>query len=128
VQFARDGADFLVEQPLDEGVHVFVGRANGSAVREAIGDAVEPALELGFLRRRHDADAAEGVHPRFAREDVLRPEAMIDGEAAVQRVERFARTQREAPTPHLMDVRLWGHRSARRSIRLQSYSLAHKAG
>jgi hypothetical protein len=128
VQLAGHGAHFFIEQALDERVHVFVGGTSGRTISETIGDAIEPLLELGFFGGRHDPHAAEGVDPGLARHDVLRPEAVIDGEAAVQRVERLARTQREAPTPHLMDVRLLGHRSARRSIRLQSYSLVHTAG
>ncbi len=128
VELPGHGADFFVQQPLDERVYVLVWRAHGCPVGEALGDAVEAVLELRLLGGRHNADPAERVHPRLARDDVLRPEAMMDGEAAVQRVERFARSQREAPAPHLMDVRRWGHRSARRSIRRQSCSPAHKAG
>ena len=81
---------------------VFIGRTGGRAVGESLGDAVQAVEELGFFFGGQHAHAAEGVHPGLAGGDVLRPEAVIHRETAVQGVEGFRGTQREAPAPHLM--------------------------
>src|SRR5258706_361626 len=83
VQLSGDRADLGVEQALDEGVHVFIRRADRGAVGELVGDAIETADELRFFTGSHDAGVTERVHPRLARGDILRPEPMIDGKAAV---------------------------------------------
>ena len=83
MQLSRDRANLGVEQALDEGVHVFIGRADRGAVGEFVGDAIEAAEELRFFTGSHHAGVTEGVHPRLARGDILRPEPMIDGKTAV---------------------------------------------
>src|SRR6266550_1083666 len=83
MELPRHRTDFRVEQPLDERVHVFIGSAGGGAVSELVGDAVESFEQLRFFRGGQDARAAQRVYPRLAGGDVLRPETMIDGEAAV---------------------------------------------
>ena len=105
VELAGGGADFLVEQALDEGVHVLIRRAGGGTVGEPLGNAVEPVEQLGLFFRRQHPDAAQRVDPRFARRDILGPEAVIHREAAVQRVKRFSGTEREAAAPHLVGGR-----------------------
>ena len=102
VQLAGHRADFLVQQPLDERVHVFVGSACRGPVGQPLGHAVQPLEHPPFLPRQQHAHAAESVDPRLARRDVLRPEAVVHRETAVQRVERLARSQREPATPHLV--------------------------
>ena len=76
-------ADFGVEQPFDEAVNVLVGRTDRGPVREFVGHTIETLEQLRFFAGAQNAGAAKRVHPRFAREDVLRPEPMIDGETAV---------------------------------------------
>ena len=83
MELAGDGADFGVEQPLDQRVDVFIGRADRGAVGELVGDAIETAEELRFFSRSHNSGPRERVNPRFARGDVLRPKTMVDREAAV---------------------------------------------
>ena len=83
VQLSGDRADLGVEQALDEGVHVFIRRADRGAIGELVGDAIETAEELRFFTGSHDAGVTERVHPRLARGDILRPEPVIDGKAAV---------------------------------------------
>ena len=104
MQFAGDRADFGIQESLDEGVYVFVRRADAGAIGKTLGDPVEPAQELRFFLSRYNSCLTQCVHPRFARGDVLRPQPMIDGKAAIQRVERLARPRAEceAPAPHLM--------------------------
>src|SRR5207245_2181609 len=68
-----------------------------------------------FLGRGHDADPAQRMHPGLARRDVLGPQAVIDGEAAVERVERLTGTGAEPTAPHLM--RGGGRRGRRRRLR-----------
>ena len=41
MQLPRERAHVLVEQPLDEGVHVLVRGAHGGAVRQTLGDPIE---------------------------------------------------------------------------------------
>ena len=121
VELARRGADFFVEQALDERMDVLIGGAGRGAVGEPLGDAVEAVEQLGFLFSRQHADAAEGVNPRLAGGDVLRPEPVIHRETAVQGVERFGGPEREAATPHLVggsrglhsaSAPTWGRRCA----------------
>jgi len=83
VQLAGNRTHLGVEQPLDEGVHVFVRRADGGSIGELVGNAIEAREQLRLFRGRHHTRAAQRVHPRFASEDVLWPEAMIDGKGAV---------------------------------------------
>ena len=103
MQVAGQGADFLVQQPLDERVHVLVGGARGGAVSQPLGDAVQPLEQLRFFRRRQHPRTAQGVNPGLARRDVLRPEPVVHRETAVQGVERLAGAEGEAPAPHLAD-------------------------
>ncbi len=102
MQLARGGADFFVEQALDERMDVFIRGAGRGAVGEAFGDAVEAVEQLGFFFGRQHADTAEGVNPRLAGRDVLRPQPVIHRETAVQGVERFGGTERKAAAPHLI--------------------------
>ena len=83
MQFARESTNLLVEQSLDQRVHVLVRCADRGTVGQLIGDAIEAAEQLRFFMGSDDPRATECVHPRFARGDVLWPEAMIDGEAAI---------------------------------------------
>ena len=83
MQFARESTNLLVEQSLDEGMDVLVRCADRGTVGELIGDAIEAGKQLRLFMGSDDPCATEGVHPRFARGDVLWPEAMIDGEAAI---------------------------------------------
>ena len=41
VKLARHRADFEVEQPLYQGVHVLVGRADGRAIGQPLANAIE---------------------------------------------------------------------------------------
>ena len=121
VQFAGETTDLVVEQALHERVHVFVRCGDRGAVRELIGYAIEAAQQLRFFIDSDNPCLTECVHPRFARGDVLRPETMIDGETAIQRVERFARPENEASAPHPVSVSLLGHHCVQLSSQLQSY-------
>src|SRR5262249_10124119 len=104
VELAREGTDLVIQQPFDECVYVLIGGADCSPVGETLSDAVQAVQQLRFLRRREYANAAEGVDPRLARRDSLRPQAVIDRQTAIQGIERFARTEGESAAPHLM----WG--------------------
>jgi len=64
-------------------VHVLVGRAHCGSIGELISDAIQTFEELSFFAGVQNACAAERMHPRFTRGDVLRPETVIDGKAAV---------------------------------------------
>jgi hypothetical protein len=86
VELAGGGADLLVEQPLDEGVHVLVGGAEGGAVGEALGRAVEADEDERFFLGAQHAGATEGVGPGAARRHVLRPQPVIGAERAVEGV------------------------------------------
>ena len=108
-------------------MHVFVRCADGGAVGELIGYAIEAAKQLRFFIGSDNPGLTECVHPRFARGDVLRPETMIDGETAIQRVKRLARPESEASAPHLVSVSLLGHHCVRHSSQLQSYWPARTA-
>ena len=121
MELPRHGTDLFIEQPLDQRVDILVGRTGRGAVRQTLGHAIQPVQELQLFRRRQYADPTQGVHPRLAGGHVLRPQAVIYGEAAIQRVERFARSQVEAAPPHLVGRggRRWrglgrvvGHQSA----------------
>jgi len=127
VQLAGETTHLVVEQALHESVHVFVWGADRGAVGELIRYAIETAKQLRFFMGSDNSSPAERVHPRLARGDVLRPEAMIDGEAAIQRVERLARPESEASAPHLVSVSLLGHHCVQLSSQLQSYRPARKA-
>jgi len=83
VQFAGDRTDFGVEQSLDQRVDVLVRRAHCGPVGEFVRDAVEAFEQLRFFGGGQHTGAAQGVYPCLAGGDVLRPETMIDGEAAV---------------------------------------------
>ena len=116
VQLPRRRADLFVQQPLDQRVDVFVRGAHGGAVGEPLGDAVEPLEQRGLLGGGEHAHAAQRVDPRLARRDVLGPQPVVHGQAAVQRLQRLARAEGEAPTPHLvlrrLDPVLGRHQSA----------------
>src|SRR6185503_6206158 len=83
VELTGQGADFGVQQSLDERMHVFVRCADRGAVGQFVGDAVEAVEQLRFFAGAQNAGAAERVPPRLAREDILGPEAVIDGKGAV---------------------------------------------
>ena len=83
MELAGDGSNFGVQQPLDQCVHVFVRRADGRAVGEFVGDAIQSFEQQRFFAGAQNARAPQGVHPCLTREDVLRPETMIDGKTAV---------------------------------------------
>ncbi len=130
MQLAGNGADFVVEESLDERVDVFIGCAHCGAIRKPIGDAIEALEELRLFGRRQNPGAAQRVDPGFAREDVLRPEAMVDGKGTVQRIERLARPESEAPAPHVMEARvsLLGHPSVQPRVRPRSCWRGRRAG
>jgi hypothetical protein len=64
-------------------MNVVVRSAHSRPVRELVGDKVEALEELRFFAGAQHAGAAEGVHPRLAGENILRPEPVIDRETAV---------------------------------------------
>jgi len=70
-------------------MHVLVRRAHGRAIGEAFGDPVESFEELYLFDGCEDADATQRVNPGLAGGHVLRPEAVVDGEGAVEGVERL---------------------------------------
>ena len=114
MQLPRDRAHFLVQQALDQRVDVLIGRAHGGTVGQPLGDAVQALEQLRLFGGREHTHPAKGVDPGLARGHVLGPDAVIDGETAVQRIEGFARSQGEAPAPHLV------RRGFRRLVRHQS--------
>ena len=83
MQLPRNRTDFGVEQSLDERMHVFIWSADGGAVSELVGDAVEPFEQLCFFGGGQHGGAAQGVNPCLARGDILRPKTVIDRETAV---------------------------------------------
>ena len=102
VELPRDRPHLLVQQALDQRVDVFIGRAHGGAVRQPLRHAVQAFEQVRFLDGGEDADAAERVDPGLARRDVLRPQAVVHRQAAIQGIERFARPEGEPPAPHLV--------------------------
>src|SRR3989454_9372516 len=82
--------------------HVLSGSARGGAVGQPLGDAVQPLEHVRFFGRREHADAAQGLDPGLAGRDVLRPEAVVHGETAVQGIERLAPPPGEPPPPPLV--------------------------
>src|SRR5256885_12464372 len=75
-------------------------------------------LFRSLLGGREHPDPAEGLDPCLARGDVLGPEPVVHGQAAIERVERFTGAEGEATTPHL--VRGRGGWCLRRVARHQS--------
>jgi hypothetical protein len=64
-------------------MHIFIWSADGGAVCELVGDAVEPFEQLHFFGGGQHAGAAQRVNPRLARGDILGPQTVIDRETAV---------------------------------------------
>ena len=96
--------------PLDE--ERWQAIARGEAGEERLWVAFAGGKIVGYCHTgpSRDADAPEGVHPRLTRGHVLRPQPVVHRQASVQRVERLARSEREAPAPHLVrwGLRRWG--------------------
>ncbi len=102
MELGRDVADLVVEQPVDERVHVLVRGNRRGAGAEADGHRIEPALELAALLEREDAGVPERDGPGLGELDVERPEAEIDVDGAVERVEFGRGIAGEAAAPELV--------------------------
>ncbi len=102
MQLGRDVADLGVQQPIDERVHVLVGRLRRLARFDSRGDGIQAALDRLALFERQHAGAPERYRPRLREPDIVRPEAEIDADGAVDLLEQRAGPGGKPPTPELV--------------------------
>ena len=95
-------SDFFVEQPVDQGVNIFVARQAARASGDAPTDAIQAGAHATRLGGREHARPNERCGPRLRQPDVMRPEAMVDVDGAIDCLERWVRAAREASAPELM--------------------------
>ncbi|HEX8392292.1 MAG TPA: lyase family protein [Longimicrobium sp.] len=104
VELPRHVAGLLVQQALDERVHVLVVRAApvvGGPALQAGGNGIQPRLQPQPLRVRDDPRRGDGRGPRLAPRHVLAPQTKVHGQRAVQPVHLRRRLRGEAAAPEL---------------------------
>ncbi len=112
VQLRRGVADLLVEQPIDQRVHVLVRRRGRFPALHSRGDAIEATFDLVAFVERQNTGVVERDGPRLGQPHVVRPETIVDGNGRIEGVELRRDVRREAPAPEL--VRGAGRRGRRR--------------
>ena len=102
MELGCDVAHLLVEQAVDERVDILIGRDRECARAELRGDGIESLLEAPALLERDDAGVPERDGPCLGELDVEGPEAEIDVDGAVERVELGCGVAGEAAPPELV--------------------------
>ena len=102
VQLGGDGAGFLVQEPVDHRVNIFVGCHRRRAVGDAQRHAIEPLLQRIALVTREHARVAERPRPRLGQAHVMRPESEVGADRAIDRIEERRWAAGESTTPQLM--------------------------
>ena len=110
MELGGHGAGLLVQQPVDHCVDVFVGRDWLRAVGDAQGHAIEPAAQCLRLVHGEDASLAECQRPGPRESHVVRPEAEVGADGAVDGVEQRRGAAGESTAPELMGAGIVGHR------------------
>jgi hypothetical protein len=86
VQLACDLSDFLTEEPLDEGVYVFVECVVEGSIRNPFLHRHEPRVDPGTLFCREDTRPDQRPCPGSAPPHILLPEPTIHVERAIERL------------------------------------------
>ena len=102
MQLARDIADFLVQEAIDERMHVLVARLRRDPFGQASAHAVKSVLQGGALVERDHSRVPEGDSPRLGELHVERPQPQIDANRAIQRIEGRGGTTGEPPAPQFV--------------------------
>ena len=104
VELAADGADLLLEPPLDVHVEVLELRPEGErAVLDLPPHLGEPVEGLGELGWRQQAGALERAGPGFTGPEVVSPEPPVEGERCGEPFRRGVCGLAESPAPGLQD-------------------------
>ena len=102
VKLRGDVTDLLVQQAIDQRVHVLVRRLRLLAALQSDRHGFEARLDrLAFFQREH-ASAPERNRPRLGQTDIVGPEAEVDANGVVERVELRRRARTEPPAPQLV--------------------------
>ena len=111
VQLSPDVADQLLETPLDVRVDVLeLGPEREGARGQLVPNGLEPLHDRVALRRRQEAGLREGLCPRDAAGDVMRPETTVEGERSGEALGGRIGAPGEAPAPELLGRRCGGGR------------------
>jgi hypothetical protein len=88
-----------MQEPVDERMHILVGRDGSLARTKTFANDVEPALDGGALFQREHSRMPERDGPRFGESHVERPQPVIDSDRPIEGIELRGRTAREATAP-----------------------------
>ena len=91
-----------MQQAVDHRVDVLVRLGRLRAAGEALGDYIKPLLDLLALLEREHAGVPQRHGPRLRELHVERPEAEVDADAAVDRLEQRRGATGEAAPPQLV--------------------------
>jgi hypothetical protein len=102
VEATRRVTGLLVEEAIDEGVHVLVGADGLFTCCDACADAVESVADRADLVGGQDPRLTESRGPGLGELDVEGPEADVGPDGAVHRLEFGGGAPGEASTPEFM--------------------------
>ena len=102
VQLRRDVADLIVQESVDERVHVLVGGLRLLTGVQARRNGIETLLDRFALLERKHARAPERNGPRLRQPYVVRPEPEVDADRVVQRIELRRGAGAEPAAPELV--------------------------
>src|SRR5260221_13042808 len=97
-----------MKKAVDERVHILVRGKWLLTTSETLANGIEAALNCLALVEREYVGAPERQGPGLRESDVVGPEAEVDTDGIVERVERGRRARAEAPTPELVGLRSGG--------------------
>jgi len=102
VQLGGHRARLFVQQAVDHGVDVLIGRNRLRAIGDALPHPIEPAPQLfRFIGREHPG-LAERQRPRLGESHIMRPQPEVGADGAVDGVEQRGRAAGEATAPEFM--------------------------
>src|SRR5687767_3946182 len=91
-----------MQEAVDQGVNILVGRQRGDPLCQTHGNGVEPELDLGAFLEREHVRAPQRYGPRLRKPNVEGPEPEIGADRAVELLERGGGLARERASPEAM--------------------------
>jgi hypothetical protein len=95
-------ARLLVEQTVDESVHVLIRPDRLFAIGDALPDPVQPLADRRHLVGAKHPGSAESGGPGLGELDIEGPEAEVDGDRPIDRLKLRGRAPGEATTPEFV--------------------------
>jgi len=116
MQLRCDVTDLVVQEAVDQGVNILIGRPRLRTGLEARGHGVQSALDRPALLECQHRGVIQGHRPGFRQLNVVGPKAKIDVDGVVQRFELRRGRAGESATPQLVRLTRGTHEGRRHAI------------